>query len=137
MQQIAIDVIDWESAAQLAAKTPAERISMVGELNSIVRAHVATSIRDLHPDWTEKQIRAEVVLRMLEAPLDSPHDLVIAKLICLSPGGSERHFDEIVGILRVHGAKVNRNEVERWAIVGGISEIWCRATALADGQPTT
>lgn len=64
MKKYHIEVIDREFAAILAAKTPAERVAMVGEMNRMARLLMAAGTRNLHPDWTEDQIQAEVIRRM-------------------------------------------------------------------------
>lgn len=66
MLPLRIEVIDREYAAILAAKTPAERIGMVAEANRVARQLVAAGVRDRNPGWTEEQIAAEVVRRMID-----------------------------------------------------------------------
>lgn len=65
MEPLHIEVIDRAYAAILAAKTPAERISMVGEANEMARILAAAGVRYLRPDWSEEQVQAEVARRML------------------------------------------------------------------------
>jgi hypothetical protein len=59
-----IDETERAYAAILAAKTPAERISMVAEAHRMARLLAAAGVRYLHPDWTEAQVQAEVARRM-------------------------------------------------------------------------
>jgi hypothetical protein len=65
MQRLRIDVIDRASAAILAAKTPAERVSMVAAAYRTARMLAAAGVRYLHPNWTESQIQSEVTKRMM------------------------------------------------------------------------
>lgn len=65
MQQLRVEVIDRAYAAMLAAKTPAERLSMVAEAHRTARMLAEAGARYLHPEWTEEQIRSEVVRRMM------------------------------------------------------------------------
>jgi hypothetical protein len=65
MQRLRIDVIDRASAAMLAAKTPAERFSMVAEAYRTARMLAAAGVRYLHPDWTESEVQCEVARRMM------------------------------------------------------------------------
>ena len=60
-----IEAIDREYAAILAAKTPAERVGMVGEANRMARILAECGVRYLHPDWSDDEVRAEVARRML------------------------------------------------------------------------
>jgi hypothetical protein len=64
MERLRIEVIDRRYAAILAAKSPAERVSMVAEAYRTARMLAEAGARYLHPDWTDSQIRAEVVKRM-------------------------------------------------------------------------
>jgi hypothetical protein len=66
MQRLHIEVIDRTYAAMLAVKTPAERLSMVFEMHRTARMLAEAGVRYLHPDWTEEQIRAEAVKRMMD-----------------------------------------------------------------------
>jgi hypothetical protein len=69
----------------------------------------------------------------LEGTVAAPEDVIIGKLWYFSEGGGERHLRDIAGILRVSGASVNRDEIERWAKELGYLEIWRQVTAMADG----
>jgi hypothetical protein len=65
MQHLHIEMIDRASAAILAAKSPAERISMVAEAYRMARMLSAAGVRYLHPGWSESQIQSEVTRRMM------------------------------------------------------------------------
>ncbi len=67
MKGLHIEVVDRESAAILAAKSPAERVSMVFEAYRTARMLAAAGVRYLHPDWNESQIESEVARRMMYA----------------------------------------------------------------------
>lgn len=62
-----IEVIDDQMVEILRAKTPAERLAMIGDANETARCLAAAGIRYQHPDWTEIQIQQEVARRMLGA----------------------------------------------------------------------
>ena len=64
VQRLQVEVIDRQYAAILAAKTPAERVAMVGEAWQTARLLAAAGVRYLHPDWDESQVQAEVSRRM-------------------------------------------------------------------------
>jgi hypothetical protein len=65
MQPLRIEVIDRVSAAILAAKTPAERVAMVGAAYRMARVLAEAGARYIHPDWTDLQIQQEVARRMM------------------------------------------------------------------------
>jgi hypothetical protein len=65
MQRLRIEVIDRAYAALLAAKTPAERLAMVFEAHRTARILAEAGARHLHPEWTDEQIRAEAVRRIM------------------------------------------------------------------------
>jgi hypothetical protein len=65
MPHLRIEVIDRAYAALLAAKTPIERLAMVFEAHRTARMLAEAGVRYLHPEWTETQIRAEAVRRMM------------------------------------------------------------------------
>jgi hypothetical protein len=43
----------------------AERIALVEDSNQVARLLIAGGVRYRHPDWSDAQIKAEVVRRML------------------------------------------------------------------------
>jgi hypothetical protein len=61
-----IEVIDDSMAAILRAKTPAQRIAMVGAAHRTARHLIAAGVRVLHPDWTAEQVKAETARRLLD-----------------------------------------------------------------------
>lgn len=65
MKRIHIEIVDRELAAVLAAKTPSERFGMIADSYRTARMLVESSVRLLHPDWTDAQIRSETARRMM------------------------------------------------------------------------
>ena len=55
----------------LKRATPAERIAVSTELNRNFRNRLAASIVSENPEWTEKQIRAEMARRILAGKYDA------------------------------------------------------------------
>ena len=55
----------------LKRATPAERIAVSTELNRNFRNRLAAAIVSENPDWTEKQIRAEMARRILAGDYDA------------------------------------------------------------------
>lgn len=60
-----VEQLDPRVAEILRRTTVAERIAMIGEANEMGRLLTAAGIRYRHPEWSEAQIQAEVVRRML------------------------------------------------------------------------
>ncbi|MBN1554364.1 MAG: hypothetical protein JXA11_06440 [Phycisphaerae bacterium] len=61
-----IEVIDDDLAEVMRNKTVYERIAMIGECNETMRFLMAAHLREKHPDWTQKQIEAEIARRMID-----------------------------------------------------------------------
>lgn len=59
-----IPLLDEAMVEILRRKTPAERVAMALELNDLVRLRIEGHLRTVHPDWTDKQIAAEIARRM-------------------------------------------------------------------------
>lgn len=64
MEQVHIEVIDRAYAAVLAAKTPAERASMISDCQRTARHILRAGEMLRHPDWSEEQV-ARVVARRI------------------------------------------------------------------------
>ena len=91
------------------------------------------------PDpWRSSQLgrRRTHQLRMGATHLDvfvaAPEDVILGKLWYFSEGGGERHLRDIVGILRVTGASLNRDLIEKWSGLLGVTEIWRQVVSQAE-----
>jgi hypothetical protein len=60
-----IEVIEDELAEALRRKTPAERVAMISEADQTMRLLIEGGLRTRHRDWSDDQVRAEVVRRMM------------------------------------------------------------------------
>ncbi len=60
-----VEQLDPIVAQILRRTTVADRIAMMGDANDMARLLVAAGIRYRRPEWSEEQIQAEVVRRML------------------------------------------------------------------------
>jgi len=65
---VRIEVIDDDLAEVLRGKSPAERIEIIGAANRTARILAAAGVRFQHPDWTEEQVRVEVIKRVCGGP---------------------------------------------------------------------
>lgn len=64
-RQPCVEQLDPIVAELLRRTTVAERIAMMGDANEMARLLLAAGIRYRRPEWSEEQIQAEVVRRML------------------------------------------------------------------------
>ena len=60
----------------------------------------------------------------LDAYLARPEDIILYKMLYFSEGGSERHLRDILGMLRIPGAAIDRPYVTEWAARLGLGTIW-------------
>lgn len=85
--------------------------------------------------WGAGQLQRRQRIQLLpgrEGNVASPEDVIIAKLRYYAEGGSEKHLRDIAGILRVRGNQVDRPEIEKWAKLLGLDEVWNAAVRRAD-----
>lgn len=63
----------------------------------------------------------------------TPEDSVLRKLLWFNDGGrvSDRQWRDVLGILRVSGAELDRDYLERWATQLGVGELLQQALAQA------
>ena len=65
-----IELPDDRVVAILRGKTIAQRAAIVFECNRTMRLRLAGHLQSRHPDWTDEQIAAEVVRRMLHGQIE-------------------------------------------------------------------
>lgn len=58
-----IEVIDDKTAEILRKMTPQERVERGLAMGEFGRTVIAARVRDIHPDWDEAKVRAEVMRR--------------------------------------------------------------------------
>jgi hypothetical protein len=59
------DVIDDETVIKQGSMTVGEKIQLIGELNRQARERAAARLKEVHPEWTEQQVLAEIARLML------------------------------------------------------------------------
>lgn len=77
--------------------------------------------------WGKMQLARRRPVRVLEdrdVDLASPEDIVIAKLLYCQEGGSDKHLEDIAGILKVVGSGTDRAYIDRWAAALGLADLW-------------
>ena len=60
-----IEVLDPIVAEILRRKTGTERVQMTVESNRSMRRRLEAQIRQLHPEWTDDEVRVEIARRVL------------------------------------------------------------------------
>lgn len=60
----------------------------------------------------------------LEICFASPEDVILRKMQYYAEGGSEKHLRDIAGVLLVQGAAIQRDYIQKWADLLGVSEVW-------------
>ncbi len=67
-------------------------------------------------------------------PMPRAEDVILLKLEWFRAGGevSDRQWGDVVGVIRVAGAALDRNYLERWASELGVSDLIDRALAAAE-----
>ncbi len=58
----------------------------------------------------------------LEASSATPEDIILSKLQSYEIGKSEKHFEDIRGILRVSGGELDMRYLREWSEALGVSE---------------
>jgi hypothetical protein len=83
--------------------------------------------------WGKMQLARRRPVRVLEdrdVELASPEDIIIAKLLYCREGGSEKHLQDIAGILKVVGSEIDRVYIDRWAAELGLADLWQEALRI-------
>jgi predicted nucleotidyltransferase len=89
--------------------------------------------------WAPPRMNRGRPVRLLpdrDVMVAAPEDVIIGKLWYYAEGGGDRHLRDIAGILRVTGAGVDREEVERWAQQLGFIETWRQIVQKVDALET-
>lgn len=59
-----------------------------------------------------------------EAIFASAEDIILKKLEWYKMGESQKHLDDIRGILRISGTKLDLQYIDKWALKIGVQDIW-------------
>jgi len=79
----------------------------------------------------EMQRRTITKILGMDVPTATAEDTIIAKLEWAKLGASDRQLEDVAGILRVRGAELDLDYIERWVTELGLAEPWRRARAAA------
>jgi hypothetical protein len=61
-----------------------------------------------------------------KAVFASPEDVIVKKMHYFQEGGSERHLQDIAGVLELGGDRIDRDYIGEWAGRLGLHDIWAR-----------
>lgn len=64
------------------------------------------------------------VLADRDVSFASPEDVIVKKMLYYQEGESQKHLRDIGGIMRVQGAKLDREYVADWARRTGVGDVW-------------
>jgi hypothetical protein len=73
---------------------------------------------------TEFERRKTHEVEGIRLTLATPEDVIIAKLEWAQSSGSERQIDDVAGILRFQGEKLNLPYIEEWVAKLGLGDQW-------------
>ena len=75
-----------------------------------------------HAQFERRERKA--IAANFHAYLARPEDVILYKMLYFSEGGSDRHLRDILGMLRIAGAGIDRGYVSDWAARLGLATIW-------------
>lgn len=85
-------------------------------------------IRQARPFSIEELARRQrISIIGVEVAAATPEDTIIAKLEWAQRGASDRQLDDVAGILRITGATLDLEYIERWVDALGLADTWKRA----------
>ena len=67
--------------------------------------------------------------------LAPPEYVILRKLEYYRDSGSDRHFRDVVMMLRISGESLERDELDRWVRELGVTEAWSAVAASVEGEP--
>lgn len=59
-----------------------------------------------------------------EASFASPEDVILKKLEWHKMGASQKHLEDVMGMLRISGNKLDYKYIDKWAIKIGVQDVW-------------
>jgi hypothetical protein len=136
---IVADVPPWK-IAELASKFPPpdfyvsddairQAIAQRGQFNIIhpasgYKVDVILPKDSQHDQLQLARAQPTVARPGKEVLFASPEDVIIKKLESYDEGGSDKHLRDIASMLKVSGARIDRQYITDWSARLGLSEIW-------------
>ena len=94
------------------------------KLDLVIRKARPFSVEEMQRRTTTKILGMDVATATAE-------DTIIAKLEWAKQAASDRQLEDVAGILRVRGAELDFEYIERWVTELGLAEPWQRARTAA------
>ena len=63
-RQPVVETMDQVMVEVMRSKSPAERLAITFRMWESARVMISASVRNMHPDWSEADIEAEIAVRM-------------------------------------------------------------------------
>lgn len=79
--------------------------------------------RDEYSQFRFKR-RRETRIYNLRVNIISPEDLIITKLAWWQKSGSEKHFEDALGVYQIQKGSLDEEYIKRWVVKQGIFELW-------------
>ncbi len=102
-------------------------IASAWKLDLVIRKTRPFSIEELSR-------RTSVVMLGTTVDTATAEDTIVAKLEWASQSGSERQLEDVAGILRVQGERLDLAYIERWVAELGLIAQWDRARVTTPGR---
>jgi hypothetical protein len=67
-----------------------------------------------------------------EAPVATPEDVILSKLLFFGEGRSEKHLEDVAGILRVSADRIDEPYIQSWVTRLHLQEAWTDARRRAN-----
>jgi hypothetical protein len=112
--------------SQAAVQTAVAQKSQFNIIHTTAGLKVDCFIPDDSPWFAARLLRAvrKRVRPDFEAVFASPEDVILKKLEYFRIGESEKHLQDIEGVLGVCGDQIDREYIARWSQTLGLTEIW-------------
>jgi len=84
--------------------------------------------------FSQEEFRRRQKVKLQDLPLfvASAEDVVIAKLEWSKLAQSQRHIEDVAGILRMSWESLDRSYLEKWIVALGLEKEWKAARRAAD-----
>ncbi len=80
--------------------------------------------QDLFDEERFRRVKRIEIAQNTGANFSSPEDVIIKKMEFYREGGSDKHLRDIASMLKISGAVLDINYINRWVNKLGLSDIW-------------
>ena len=101
-------------------------VASASKVDLIVRRHHEFAVREF------SRRRPLPFTDGFEAFVATPEDVVLSKLLFYREGRSEKHLNDIGGVLRVSAGRLDEAYIESWVARLGLGDAWLDAKRRAD-----